>query len=174
MERRHAPGRRIILLVSETRDHGSRAKAAPVLEALHRANTVVDAFTFSPGREEIVEDLKTGDGAEMGVVGLVLMALQALHKNAPKEFTRETGGEYVNFSSEKGFDHSLNTLANRVHNGYALSFQPHFAPNALETSGTGTSAGAGTAAGLHRLTVRVPKYPDAVVKHREAYWVAAP
>ncbi len=163
LERRHAPGRRMILLVSETRDHGSLAKAAPVIEALNRTNTVIDALTFSPGREEIVEDLKTGDGAEMGAVGLILMALQALHKNAPKEFARETGGEYINFSSENGFDRSLNTLANRVHNGYALSFQPHFLPGSP-----------GSIAGLHRLIVRVPKYPDAVVEHREAYWIAAP
>ena len=124
---------------------------------------MIDALTFSPGREEIIEDLKTSDGAEMGAVGLILMALQALHKNAPKEFARETGGEYINFSSENGFDRSLNTLANRVHNGYSLSFQPHFLPDAP-----------GAAAGLHRLTVRVPKYPDAVVEHREAYWTAAP
>ena len=159
LNRAHAPGRRVILLVSETRDHGSLAKAPKTIETLNRTNTVLDAVTFSPGRDEITEDAKTTDGAAGGVIGLALMAVQALRKNAPKEFARETGGEYINFSNEKGFDRSLNSLANRIHNGYQISFVPHF------PEGSG-----GTAPGLHCLRVRVPKYPDAVVEHREAYW----
>ena len=158
LDHARAPGRRVILLVSETRDHGSLDKPAPIIESLNRSNTVVQSIAFSPGREEITEDMKTGDGAEGGLIGLAWMAVQALRKNAPKEFARETGGEYINFSSEKGFDRSLNTLANRLHNGYQLSFQPHFPP--------GSSA---TAAGLHSVSVRVPKYPDAVLEHRESY-----
>ena len=163
LDRAHAPGRRVILLVSETRDHGSLSKPATTVEALNRSNTVVDAVAFSPLRDQAVEDAKTTDGATGGIIGLVLAAVQALRKNAPKEFARETGGEYINFSNEKGFDRSLNTLANRIHNGYQLSFVPHFP----ESSN-------GAAPGLHALTVRVPKYPDAVIEHREAYWNEAP
>ena len=163
LERANAPGRRVILLVSETRDHGSLAKPAQVIERLNRANTVVDAVAFSPGRDEIAEDVKTTDGAAGGLIGLALMAVQALRKNAPEEFARETGGEYINFSNEKGFDRGLNSLANRIHNGYQLSFVPHFPP--------GSPANAN---GLHNVSVHVPKYPDAVLKHREAYWSAPP
>lgn len=162
LNRAKAPGRRVILLVSETRDHGSLARAAKTIETLNRTNTVVDAVTFSPGRDALTEDLKTTDGASGGVFGLALMAVQGLRKNAPKEFARETGGEYVNFTNEKGFDRGLNTLANRLHNGYALSFVPHFPPGSP-----------GEGAGLHGLKVRVPKYPDAVVASREAYWSTA-
>ena len=158
LERAHAPGRRVILLVSETRDHGSLQKPAGTVEALNRTNTVVDAVAFSPARDEVIEDAKTHDGATGGAIGLLLMAVQALRKNAPKEFARETGGEYINFSNEKGFDRSLNTLANRVHNAYQLSFVPHF-----------PQGSAGATPGLHALRVRVPKYPDAVIDHREAY-----
>ena len=163
LERAHAPGRRVILLVSETRDHGSLSKPAKTIEALNRSNTVVDAVAFSPARDEVTEDAKTADGATGGIVGLVLMAVQALRKNAPKEFARETGGEYINFSNEKGFDRSLNTLANRIHNGSQLSFVPHF-PQGSD----------GAAPGLHALKGRVPKYPDAVIEHREAYWNELP
>ena len=163
LQRAHAPGRRVILLVSETRDHGSLAKPATTVEALDRANTVVDAVTFSPGRDEMAEDLKTTDGATGGLLGLALMAVQSLRKNAPKEFARESGGEYINFSNEKGFDRSLNTLANRIHNGYQLSFVPHFPPDAPAAT-----------PGLHSLTVRVPQYPDAQLEHREAYWNLSP
>ena len=163
LERAHAPGRRVILLVSETRDHGSLAKPGSTIEGLNRANTVVDAVAFSPGRDEMAEDVKTTDGATGGLIGLALMAVQSLRQNAPKEFARESGGEYINFSNEKGFDRSLNTLANRIHNGYQLSFVPHFPPGSPVTN-----------PGLHSLSVRVPKYPDAVLEHREAYWNDAP
>lgn len=163
MDRAHAPGRRVLLLVSETRDHGSLARASSIIESLNRSNTVVDAVCFSPGRDEIVEDARSADGASGGLIGLALMAVQAARKNAPKELARETGGEYINFASDKGFDRGLNTLANRMHNGYGLSFVPHFPPDAP-----------GTAPGLHTVRVRVPKYPDAVLEHRESYWTTAP
>lgn len=159
LDRDHATGRRVILMVSETRDHGSLAKGSSVIEALNRSNTLVDAVAFSPGRDAIVEDVKTADGASGSVVGLFLMAIQALRKNAPKELARETGGEYINFATEKGFDRSLNTLANRIHNGYELSFVPHFAPGAPAAEGA-----------LHSIKVQVPKYPDAVLEHRASYW----
>ena len=158
LERAHAPGRRAVLLVSETRDHGSVAKAGETIESLHRANVVVDAVSFSPGREELSEEMRTSDGVANSI-RLISMAVQAVRKNAPKEFARETGGEYVQFSSEKGFDRSLNTLANRMHNSYQLSFVPRF-----------PSGSAGSTPGLHAIQVRVPKYPDATVRFREAYW----
>ena len=163
LEKHNAPGRRVILLVSETRDHGSQEKASKIVEALNRTNTVVDAVAFSPGREDVAEDLKTSDGAEGGIIGLALMAVQALRKNAPKEFARETGGEYINFSNENGFDRGLNTLANRVHNAYQLSFVPHFPPGSP-----------GSQPGLHTVKVKVDKYPDAVLKHRESYALTGP
>ena len=163
LDRDHATGRRLVLMVSETRDHGSLTKPGTVIAALNRSNTMVDAVSFSPGRDAIIEDAKTADGATGSVFGLVAMALQALRKNAPKEFAHETGGEYINFATEKGFDRGLNTLANRVHNAYELSFVPRFPPGST-----------GAAPGLHEITVRVPIYPDAVLGHRADYWASAP
>lgn len=156
--RMQPPGRHIILLVSETRDHGSRSRPEETIRELGRTNTTVDAASYSPGRDEMVEDLRHGDGASGGVVGLLLMAVQALRKNAAKEFARESGGEYINFATQNKFDRSLNSLANRANNYYLLSFQPHF------------PAGAAHDGSLHSITVKVPEYPSAVVRHRESYW----
>lgn len=163
MDREHATGRRVILLVSETRDHGSSARPVGIIQDLNRNNTMVDSVSFSPGREAMKEDVKSSDGATGGIIGLALMAVQALRKNAPKELARETGGEYINFSSQKEFDRGLNSLANRVHNAYQLSFQPHFPPGSP-----------GAEPGLHTIKVRVPKYPDAIIRYRESYWNILP
>ncbi len=157
LETRDPHRRRAILLISETRDHGSLAKAQDVIARLGSSNIVVDAVAFSLGKSAVLEDLKHGDGATGGLIGLIFMAVQAVRKNAPKEFASLSGGEYINFTTQKGFDRSLGSLANHVHNGYLLSFQPRAAP------------GSTLEPGLHDITVEVPDYKGSV-RHRESYW----
>ncbi len=159
-----ATGRRAVLLISETRDHGSETKPEAVIKELGRSNTVVDAVAFAPGRDEVVDDLKHGGGG--GVFSLLIMAVQAVRKNAPKEFSRMSGGEYINFGSQKGFDKGMVSLANHVHNFYMLSFVPRFPADA---NGSGVAA-----PGMHRITVKIPEYPSAIVRHRESYWANGP
>jgi VWFA-related protein len=148
--------RHAILLISETRDHGSEKKPEKVIAALGRTNTVVDAVAFSPGRDEIVNDLHYGGGS--GPVGLLVMAVNALKKNAAKELAALSGGEYINFATQKGFDSGLHQIANHVHNYYLLSFQPHVEANGEPSPG------------MHRIRVRVPDYPDAKLRFRESYF----
>ena len=164
LDHRHAPGRRVILLISETRDHGSKTNPAGLIEALGSSNTVVESVAFSALRAEETERFKEhARSSLLDPSSLIYAILQAFRKNIPKELARQTGGEYINFSSENGFDRSLNTLANRLHGGYPLSFVPRF-----------PSGNAAAGEDLHRLTVHVPKYPDAVVEHRESYSSVAP
>lgn len=153
LETRDPHRRRAILLISETRDHGSLTKAQDAVARLGKSNIVVDAVAFSPGKTAILDDLKHNRGESGGAIGLIFMAVQAVRKNAPKEFAKLSGGEYINFTTQKGFDRSLNGLTNHVHNGYLLSFQPH----------------GDTTAGMHRITVEVPDYKS-TVRHRESYW----
>ena len=155
-------GRHVILLISETRDHGSKTKPADTIRELGKTDTVVDAAAFSPGRDEMVEDLKHQDGANGGAIGLILMAIQALRKNAAKEFARESGGEYLNFGSQNKFDIGLNSLGNRVNNYYLLSFVPKFPPGFPDVGP------------LHTLKVKVPEYPNATIRHREDYYSDPP
>jgi len=56
----------------------------------------------------------------------------------------------------------MGTLANHVHNFYMLSFVPQFPQDA---TGSGVAA-----PGLHKITVKIPEYPSAIVRHRESYW----
>lgn len=156
LEARQNHYRHAILLISETRDHGSTAKAAAVIAALGRTNTVVDSVAFGPGKTEILNDLKYGGGS--GYVGLLIMAVNALKKNAAHELAALSGGEYINFTTQKGFDEGLHTLSNHVHNYYLLSFQPH-----AEANGS-------PAPGMHAIRVKVPDYPDARIRFRESYF----
>ena len=159
LEARKNHYRHAILLISETRDHGSKTRAAEVVASLGRSNTVVDSVAFSPGKNEISESLFHGQWGP-GPIGLLVAAVHAMRKNVSKEMAALSGGEYINFGSQKEFDKGLQQLSNHIHNYYLLSFQP-------------PSTGPGTEPGLHRLTVKIPDYPDAKIRTRESYWSGA-
>jgi VWFA-related protein len=156
LEARKNHYRHAILLISETRDHGSTKKPAEVIAALGRTNTVVDSVAFGPGKTEALNDLKYGGGS--GPIGLLVMAVNALKKNAAHELASLSGGEYINFTTQKGFDQGLQQLTNHVHNYYLLSFQPHAEANGEPSSG------------MHKIRVKIPNYPDARIRFRESYF----
>jgi VWFA-related protein len=156
LDERKDHNRHAILLISETRDHGSHKKPADVIASLGRTNTVVDAVSFSPGKTEILNDLRYGGGS--GPIGLMVMAVNSAKKNAPRTLAGLSGGEYINFTTQKGFDNGLHQLGNRIHNYYLLSFTPQAAANGEPT------------AGLHSIRVRVPEYPDARIGSRQSYF----
>lgn len=155
---------RVILLISETRDHGSETKPRDVIRALGRSNTMVDAVSFLPAGSQLADEVEHGPppGATTNWLALLVMAVEAARKNAPQEFAALSGGEYINFLTQHGFDRNLNTLANRVHNYYLLSFVPGF-PGDVSGSHAATP-------GLHILSVKTPDYPAATIRHRESYW----
>jgi VWFA-related protein len=156
LEARQNHYRHVILLISETRDHGSTKKPAAVIAALGRTNTVVNSVAFGPGKTEIMSDLKYGGGS--GPLGLLFMAVNALKKNSAHELAALSGGEYINFTTQRGFDDGLHQLSNHVHNYYLLSFQPHAEANGSPTPG------------MHAIRVKIPDYPDAKIRFRESYF----
>ena len=152
LDQRHDHLRRAILLLSETRDHGSKTDPKQLIAALGRTNTVVNAVSFSPGRDEVLDELKHGGGG--GVVELFLLAVNGLRRNVAHELARLSGGEYNNFTTQRGFDQAMNRIANHIHNFYNLSFQPP----------------SDSTPGFHPVRVTVPAYPDAVIEARRSYW----
>lgn len=145
--------RHVVLLISETRDHGSTVKESHVIEQLGKTNTVVNAVAFSPVKSEFVDSLVPGQGG-MNPFELIFAAVQAMRQNAPKTLARLSGGQYFNFTKQKGFEEDMFALTNRVHNYYLLSFP--IAPNAED--------------GLHSIKVTVPEYPNATIRSRETYF----
>ncbi len=147
LEARKNHYRHAILLVSETRDHGSEIKASRRSSRNSAAPTPWSTpVAFGPGKTEILNDLHYGGGS--GPIGLLVMAVNALKKNAAHELAALSGGEYINFTTQKGFDNGLHQLSNHIHNYYLLSFQPHARkPTAHPTPG------------MHSLRVKIPGLP---------------
>ena len=158
MDERENHYRRVILLVSETRDHGSHATAQEVIEQLGQTNTVVNSVAYSPARDQFLSDLRHNTFGSTGrgdITPLLFMAINAMRENTASELAALSGGEYQNFTTRKGFDHALGHLANQVHNFYLLSFQPAGRP----------------APGYHTLQVSIAGHPDYVVRSRTSYWL---
>ena len=89
---------------------------------------------------------------------LLLLAVNALRDNTAAELASLSGGEYMSFVTQKGFEQALQRIANQVHNYYLLSFQP----------------ASSSKLGLHSVRVSVSGYPDAVIQTRKSYWSGIP
>jgi VWFA-related protein len=152
--------KKVLLLISETRDHGSAlGKAADdIIAALGNSNTVVYALAFAPSRSNILDTGRFNNLNEMhplpDLLAPLIMARQAMRENVPKTIAEMTGGEYELFSTHKKFDARIDDFTNHLHSRYLLSFEPkHPHP------------------GLHRLSVRLaaPQKNESVLA-RSSYW----
>ena len=156
LENRPADHRRVLLLISETRDHGSRVVTIPELvERIGTSNTLVLSLTFSPSKAELIDWGKgnTDAGTELNLMAPVVMAINAMRKNTPKALASLSGGEYSTFTTDKGFENRVAELASHARNRYMLSFQP-----------------TDLTPGLHTIKVSLAENYGARVVTRASYW----
>jgi VWFA-related protein len=188
LKRRQNHYRRAILLISETRDHGSRSTPQEVVAELGITDTAIYSVAFAPAKDEVIEGLRYGNHAPQGPVfpqppsppeadagssappapepiytehaplfalpPQLLPLINALRKNSASEIASLSGGEYLKFTTQRGFEEDLQRVANQLHNYYLLSFTPPSGP----------------AWGLHTLRVRIADHPEAVIQTRRSYW----
>jgi VWFA-related protein len=147
--------RRVLLLLSEERDHGSsHIKPEKLVERIGLTNVLVLSLTFSPARAELLHDLKdNGDERVMNLQSTVVMAVQAMKKNVAEQIALMSGGEYAPFTRDKGFEEQVVGVSQRARNRYLLSFSP-----------------SDPVPGLHTLRVRLVQDSGAHVVARANYW----
>jgi VWFA-related protein len=150
---------RVLLLISETRDHGSQAKVDDVVAEIGQSSTAVYALAFSPTRSNILDTMQGNNLDEMSpdlnLLALAYLAAQAMRKNTPQTVASMTGGEYELFTTRKHFEARMIDFTNHLHSRYLLSIEPK-SPHA----------------GLHQIRVRLRDPGDRVVLARSRYWAA--
>ncbi len=158
LARRPERNRRVLLIISETRDHGSRmATVHDLLQRVAGTNITIYSLSFSPAASELSRDLHGQyDGPEFTYMEPFQFALNAMRRNTANSLSKISGGESLRFNSKLRFDHQLNRLADDLHNRYLLTFQPHHPQ-----------------AGYHSIRVRLTKKSNAVVVARPGYWASA-
>lgn len=156
---KHEPDERerVLLLISETRDHGSHIKTQDAVAAIGQANSVMYALAFSPGLSNILDTARGNNIGEMheGVnfLDLAYRTVQAMRKNVPATVAAMTGGEYQLFATRKRFEVRMNDFTNHLHSRYLLSFAPQ-----------------NPQPGLHQIRVRLKHAGEATVLARTSYW----
>ena len=159
LERTPDGNQRALLLISETRDHGSvfRKDLDDVVRALGNKNTVVTTVAFSPSLSNILDTGRGKNKDEMKPLPDLLapfkMGAAALKKNTPRTLAAMTGGEYEPFSSERAFEARMTAFTNHLESRYQLSIQPK-SPHP----------------GLHEIRVRLKNPSDDRVLARTSYW----
>jgi hypothetical protein len=152
---------RVLLLISETRDHGSHfAKIDDAVRLVGVTHTLVYALPFSPYISQQLDTARGSNRDEWGTgvdfIEKLAAARQAMRKNSAKALASMTGGEYELFATRKSFESDMISFANHLHSRYLLSFEPKD-PHA----------------GLHRIRVRLRNAgSNQTLLFRSTYWVA--
>jgi VWFA-related protein len=147
--------RRVLLLISEQRDHGSKhTKPAQLIEKIGRSDVLVQSVSFSPARAELAHDIKdNGDNRTMNLFSTLAMIVPAFKKNVTKEVARMSGGEYNTFTGDKAFEMRVVESAKRARNRYLITFSP-----------------SDPTPGLHSIRVRTVEDYGARIVARANYW----
>lgn len=148
--------RRVLLLISEERDSGSKhTKPAQLIQRIGESDVLVLSVSFSPALAELGHDVKDSspDQATMSMVSALVMAIKAFKKNVAKEVAEESGGEYTTFVGDKRFEARVMSAARDARNRYLISFSP-----------------TDLTPGLHTIRVRTTEDYGARIVARANYW----
>ncbi len=149
--------RRVLLLISEARDHSSKhTKTEALIRKIGRSDVLVLTVSFSPARAELLHDLADKDDVRtMNMISGLVMLAQAMKKNVTKEIAQMSGGEYTTFTGDKKFEQRVVDSARHTRNRYLLTFSP-----------------SNPTPGLHSLKVRLAQDYGARIVARANYWLA--
>ena len=148
--------RRIMIVMGESRDRGSKHKLAEAIEMAQRAGVVIYSLTYSAQGEAWSSSSENappmpGDADYIGALG----ELARLGKtNDADAFAKATGGRHLSFLKLGSLEAVVSRTGEEIHSQYLLSFVPQESKNT----------------GLHRIEVKVAKFPEAIVRARPGYW----
>lgn len=169
--------RRVLLLISESRDRGSETKLDALLLSAQNAGVTVYAATYSAiktgftqktnqpaprKRGPATPNVTPGDPTfvPLEARGDILGGFSELFRlgkiNDTQVLTGQTGGTTFSFTRQKGLENAIEKLGSELHTQYVLGFTPD-APTA----------------GYHSLEVRVNGRSNLLIRARPGYWSAA-
>jgi VWFA-related protein len=148
--------RRVLLLISEERDHGSKhIKVEQLIRKIGQSDVLVLSVSFSPVRAELGHDIKdSGEDRAMNLFSTLAMIVPAFKKNVTKEVAHMSGGEYHPFTGDKGFEKRVVESAQHARNRYLITFSP-----------------SDPTPGLHTIRVRLAEDYGARIVARANYWM---
>jgi VWFA-related protein len=156
LEMRPTDNRRVMLILSESRDRGSKAKLEAVMERAQRAGIQIYAGTYSVQASTFASspaDAPSMPGGEDYIAGLNEL-VRLGKRNAATALTTATGGRHFSFLKVGTLEDSIARTGQEIHSQYLLSFAPTASKNG----------------GFHPIKVAVAAYPDALIRARTGYF----
>lgn len=159
--------RRVIVLISESRDAGSRARFSDVVVKAQRDEVVIYTISYSafmtaftqkasdrppPPDQPGLYDPTDHGGVNPLVIPMLLA--QLAKTNVAEVFAQSTGGSHQRFTTLHGLETQLTVIGAEIHNHYILTFTP---PESQPP-------------GYHELSVKIRKPGDQRVHARTGYW----
>jgi VWFA-related protein len=185
LKNRPANRKRIVVVISESRDQGSGLGVRDVLTAAEFANVVIYPMdvshlltsltatplprrpdTIPPGGEYLpngqvmtptLDQQLNNNGNWVPLINDIFIAVKAIFVPNPLEvFSRYTGGREFPFYTQKGLQEAVSDIGQELHNQYILTYIPNDQNEA----------------GYHTIKVNVNRQ-DLKVFTREGWWTAA-
>ncbi len=149
------PGRKILLLISQSNDSGSHSKLDDAIQAVEREGIEVFAAHYSSYAMAWIA--QPSDFPEKSLYDQMFYSeLARLGKTKHvRALAMATGGSDYSFFRQQGIDKAIGEFGAEVHSQYLLSFPLHD-----ETPG------------LHQIDVLIPARPDLRIRSRHGYWVS--
>ena len=149
--------RRLILVLSEARDRGSKAKSEAVLTRAEQANVTIYSVTYSAYVTPFTtkaSEFEPDAAAGFNILALFTEIGHAMKENAGKTLAHYTGGRQLGFNTFHHLEDDLTAIGKEVHSQYQLSFAPPPEQTAV----------------YHALTINIKDRPDAIIRARPGYW----
>lgn len=148
--------RRVLILLSESRDRSSKMKLPEALELAQRAGVMVYPATYSvyatPWTAKPEDNPPVPGDLHDGLVDLFRLG----KTNTADALARGTGGLHLSFETLRGLEAAIIRAGEEIHSQYLLSFVP-------QTPGKT----------YHHIEVAIPNRGDAIVRARPGYWPAS-
>lgn len=181
LEKQPADSHRVLLVIGEAQDGGSKHKLDDILAQAQKANitiyTIGLSTTAADLRDNPVKDAADEEGAPLPAemeaptasgadnamcflcvaVFLVQRVTHEKKNHAMAVAVQSTGGAYYHPFKDRNIQYALNAIGNELHSQYVLSYQLQGAAQP----------------GIHEIEVRVDR-SHVVVRARLGYYLAAP
>ncbi len=155
LESRPESSRRILFLLSESRDRTSKAKLSEVIQKVQRAGIAVYPITYST--QAVAWTARPEDNPPMPGDTDYLGALREFGRlgdtNDANALAKATGGRHLSFATLDGLQSALARAGDEIHGQYLLSFTPAESNNL----------------GYHKLEVTIPE-KNYTIRARPGYW----
>jgi VWFA-related protein len=160
-------GRKVLLLISESRDRSSAIKFEEAMDAIQREGIEVFAAHYSAtatafiAKPEDLMQIHDAPGPDIdgpdrppiaGILQIIPELLRLAQTNAVAALTEATGGSDYPFLKERGIESAIEKLGVEVHSQYILNFP-------LPEGARGT----------HRIEVSLRDHADYRIHARQAY-----